>query len=52
MLLPQAQDMLPLALQAWQEGLAVAVENAEPTYLRNEVTWKKLPSATDRGVLC
>lgn len=43
MLLPQAQDMLPLALHAWQQGLAVAVENAEPTYLRNEVTWKKLP---------
>lgn len=43
MLLPQAQDMLPLALHAWQLGLAVAVENAEPTYLRNEVTWKKLP---------
>ncbi|MFV8985060.1 tRNA (adenosine(37)-N6)-threonylcarbamoyltransferase complex dimerization subunit type 1 TsaB [Serratia fonticola] len=43
MLLPQAEDMLPLALQAWQQGLAVSVENAEPTYLRNEVTWKKLP---------
>lgn len=43
MLLPQAEDMLPLALYAWQQGLAVAVENAEPTYLRNEVTWKKLP---------
>ncbi|HEJ9056339.1 tRNA (adenosine(37)-N6)-threonylcarbamoyltransferase complex dimerization subunit type 1 TsaB [Serratia fonticola] len=43
MLLPQAEDMLPLALQAWQQGLAVNVENAEPTYLRNEVTWKKLP---------
>lgn len=43
MLLPQAEDMLPLALHAWQQGLAVAVENAEPTYLRNEVTWKKLP---------
>ena len=42
-LLPQAEDMLPLALQAWQQGLAVNVENAEPTYLRNEVTWKKLP---------
>lgn len=42
MQLPQAEDMLPLALQAWQQGLAVAVENAEPTYLRNEVTWKKL----------
>lgn len=43
MLLPQAEDMLPLALQAWLRGDAVAVENAEPTYLRNEVTWKKLP---------
>lgn len=43
MLLPQAEDMLPLALLAWQQGLAVNVENAEPTYLRNEVTWKKLP---------
>ncbi|NIG87604.1 tRNA (adenosine(37)-N6)-threonylcarbamoyltransferase complex dimerization subunit type 1 TsaB [Serratia symbiotica] len=43
MLLPQAEDMLPLALLAWQQGLAVAVENAEPTYLRNEVTWKKRP---------
>ncbi|MGG4624044.1 tRNA (adenosine(37)-N6)-threonylcarbamoyltransferase complex dimerization subunit type 1 TsaB [Serratia odorifera] len=43
MLLPQAEDMLPLALLAWQQGLACSVENAEPTYLRNEVTWKKLP---------
>ncbi|WP_127956749.1 tRNA (adenosine(37)-N6)-threonylcarbamoyltransferase complex dimerization subunit type 1 TsaB [Serratia microhaemolytica] len=43
MLLPRAEDMLPLALTAWQHGLAVSVEQAEPTYLRNEVTWKKLP---------
>ncbi|WON78385.1 tRNA (adenosine(37)-N6)-threonylcarbamoyltransferase complex dimerization subunit type 1 TsaB [Serratia sp. UGAL515B_01] len=43
MLLPHAEDMLPLALRAWQQGLAVSVENAEPSYLRNEVTWKKLP---------
>lgn len=42
-LLPQAEDMLPLALRAWQQGLAVPVEQTEPTYLRNEVTWKKLP---------
>ncbi|KEY57968.1 tRNA (adenosine(37)-N6)-threonylcarbamoyltransferase complex dimerization subunit type 1 TsaB [Serratia sp. DD3] len=42
-LLPQAEDMLPLALMAWQQGLAVPVEQSEPTYLRNEVTWKKLP---------
>ncbi|PXB02727.1 MULTISPECIES: tRNA (adenosine(37)-N6)-threonylcarbamoyltransferase complex dimerization subunit type 1 TsaB [Pectobacterium] len=43
MLLPQAQDMLPLACQLWQAGKAVSVENAQPRYLRNEVTWKKLP---------
>ncbi|MBN3050709.1 tRNA (adenosine(37)-N6)-threonylcarbamoyltransferase complex dimerization subunit type 1 TsaB [Pectobacterium brasiliense] len=42
-LLPQAQDMLQLACQLWQAGKAVSVENAQPRYLRNEVTWKKLP---------
>lgn len=42
-LLPHAEDMLPLAIQAWQKGLQVSVENSEPVYLRNEVTWKKLP---------
>ncbi|MEQ9886078.1 tRNA (adenosine(37)-N6)-threonylcarbamoyltransferase complex dimerization subunit type 1 TsaB [Pectobacterium zantedeschiae] len=42
-LLPQAEDMLPLACQLWQSGRAVSVENAQPRYLRNEVTWKKLP---------
>lgn len=42
-LLPHAEDMLPLAIQAWQQGLQVSVENSEPVYLRNEVTWKKLP---------
>lgn len=36
-------DMLPLACQLWQAGKAVSVENAQPRYLRNEVTWKKLP---------
>ncbi|MFZ4832065.1 tRNA (adenosine(37)-N6)-threonylcarbamoyltransferase complex dimerization subunit type 1 TsaB [Rouxiella sp. Mn2063] len=43
MLLPQAEDMLPLALQAWAAGVRILPELAEPTYLRNEVTWKKLP---------
>jgi len=43
MLLPQAEDMLPLALQLWENGVRVNPEDAEPTYLRNEVTWKKLP---------
>ncbi|QUT13382.1 tRNA (adenosine(37)-N6)-threonylcarbamoyltransferase complex dimerization subunit type 1 TsaB [Rahnella inusitata] len=43
MLLPQAEDMLPLALQLWENGVRVDPQDAEPTYLRNEVTWKKLP---------
>ncbi|WP_445374611.1 tRNA (adenosine(37)-N6)-threonylcarbamoyltransferase complex dimerization subunit type 1 TsaB [Photorhabdus tasmaniensis] len=41
--LPHAEDMLPLAVQMWQNGEVTAVEHAEPVYLRNEVTWKKLP---------
>jgi len=41
--LPCAEDMLPLAAQVLAAGKSVAVEHAEPTYLRNEVTWKKLP---------
>lgn len=41
--LPHAEDMLPLALQLWEKGIRVNPEDAEPTYLRNEVTWKKLP---------
>ncbi|MCZ4058288.1 tRNA (adenosine(37)-N6)-threonylcarbamoyltransferase complex dimerization subunit type 1 TsaB [Pantoea sp. LMR881] len=42
-LLPAAQDMLPLAQQALAQGNTVPPEQAEPTYLRNEVAWKKLP---------
>ncbi|MDX7990946.1 tRNA (adenosine(37)-N6)-threonylcarbamoyltransferase complex dimerization subunit type 1 TsaB [Xenorhabdus littoralis] len=41
--LPHAEDMLPLAVKMWKDGEATAVEEAEPVYLRNEVTWKKLP---------
>ncbi|MDC9612645.1 tRNA (adenosine(37)-N6)-threonylcarbamoyltransferase complex dimerization subunit type 1 TsaB [Xenorhabdus khoisanae] len=41
--LPHAEDMLPLAIQMWEAGEATSVEHAEPVYLRNEVTWKKLP---------
>lgn len=42
-LLPAAEDMLPLAQHQLSAGRVVAVENAEPVYLRNEVAWKKLP---------
>lgn len=41
--LPDAQDMLPIAAQLWLAGAVIAVEDVEPTYLRNEITWKKLP---------
>ncbi|ARU94176.1 tRNA (adenosine(37)-N6)-threonylcarbamoyltransferase complex dimerization subunit type 1 TsaB [Tatumella citrea] len=41
--LPTSQDMLPLAVSQWQRGEVSAVAEIEPVYLRNEVTWKKLP---------
>lgn len=41
--LPDAQDMLPLAEAAWHAGKGVAAELATPVYLRDKVTWKKLP---------
>lgn len=41
--LPAAEDMLPVACQLLAQGKTVAVEHAEPIYLRNEVAWKKLP---------
>ncbi|WP_421227597.1 tRNA (adenosine(37)-N6)-threonylcarbamoyltransferase complex dimerization subunit type 1 TsaB [Aeromonas enteropelogenes] len=40
---PAAEDMLPLARTAWLAGEAVPVEKATPVYLRDKVTWKKLP---------
>ncbi|POT59286.1 tRNA (adenosine(37)-N6)-threonylcarbamoyltransferase complex dimerization subunit type 1 TsaB [Citrobacter amalonaticus] len=42
-LLPAAEDMLPIACQMLATGKTVAVEQAEPVYLRNNVAWKKLP---------
>lgn len=41
--LPAAEDMLPLAFAPWQQGRVSAAAEIEPVYLRNEVTWKKLP---------
>ncbi|UXY12942.1 tRNA (adenosine(37)-N6)-threonylcarbamoyltransferase complex dimerization subunit type 1 TsaB [Kosakonia sp. ML.JS2a] len=41
--LPAAEDMLPIARRLFTEQHTVAVEHAEPVYLRNEVAWKKLP---------
>ena len=41
--LPQAEDMLPLAYPQWVAGQVTDPALIEPVYLRNEVTWKKLP---------
>ncbi|MBS0855370.1 MULTISPECIES: tRNA (adenosine(37)-N6)-threonylcarbamoyltransferase complex dimerization subunit type 1 TsaB [unclassified Tatumella] len=41
--LPCAADMLPLAINQWRKGALSDVAAIEPVYLRNEVTWKKLP---------
>lgn len=42
-LYPSAQDMLALAMSAFASGQFVCAELAEPVYVRDEVTWKKLP---------
>lgn len=38
---PLAEDIAPLALNAFVKGETVDAMHAEPIYLRNEVTWKK-----------
>ena len=42
-LYPDSQDMAHLAKFALARGEAVAAEHASPVYLRDTVTWKKLP---------
>lgn len=42
-LFPEAEDMLLLADFAFKRGELVSAENASPVYLRDTVTWKKLP---------
>ncbi|MGY5453216.1 tRNA (adenosine(37)-N6)-threonylcarbamoyltransferase complex dimerization subunit type 1 TsaB [Agarivorans sp. MS3-6] len=42
-LYPTARDMLKYAQLAFEKGDTVSAEHAEPVYLRDKVTWKKLP---------
>lgn len=42
-LFPDARFMLPLVKLSIEQGLAVEVEQVQPVYLRDKVTWKKLP---------
>lgn len=43
LLYPSAEFILPLAKRAYTEKNLVSVEAIEPVYLRDKVTWKKLP---------
>ncbi|TRW50101.1 tRNA (adenosine(37)-N6)-threonylcarbamoyltransferase complex dimerization subunit type 1 TsaB [Aliidiomarina halalkaliphila] len=40
---PHAEDMLVLARSAWQKGNVVNADQFDVEYVRNEVTWQKLP---------
>jgi tRNA threonylcarbamoyladenosine biosynthesis protein TsaB len=42
-LYPSAQDMLTLAQPALSAGQFISAERAEPVYVRDDVTWQKLP---------
>ncbi|MDA9557014.1 tRNA (adenosine(37)-N6)-threonylcarbamoyltransferase complex dimerization subunit type 1 TsaB [Vibrio sp.] len=42
-LFPDAEDMLDIAVRSFLAGNTVDVEESEPVYLRDTVTWKKLP---------
>ncbi|WP_394147081.1 tRNA (adenosine(37)-N6)-threonylcarbamoyltransferase complex dimerization subunit type 1 TsaB [Shewanella atlantica] len=40
---PDAKAMLALAKDGFQKGMSTAVDELAPVYLRDTVTWKKLP---------
>lgn len=40
---PDARHVARLARDAWARGATVTAAEAQPVYLRDEVTWKKLP---------
>lgn len=39
---PHAQDIATLAAELYKQGKVVSAEEAIPSYIRNEVTWKKI----------
>ncbi|WP_440873928.1 tRNA (adenosine(37)-N6)-threonylcarbamoyltransferase complex dimerization subunit type 1 TsaB [Thalassotalea sp. PLHSN55] len=42
-LYPDALDMLTIAMEKFAQGEAVSAEQAQPVYVRDTVSWKKLP---------
>lgn len=45
--LPQARDLIPLALDAFERGEVCAADQVVPCYVRDEVSWKKI---SEQGV--
>ena len=42
MLLPKASAVARLAQRDWQQGISLPADQAAPSYVRNEVAWKKI----------
>lgn len=42
MLLPKASAVARLAQRDWQQGASIPADQAAPSYVRNEVAWKKI----------
>ena len=42
-LFPHAQGMLKIGMEAFKNGQGVSAEEAQPVYVRDTVSWKKLP---------
>lgn len=42
-MVPRAAQVARIASRDYQRGLQVAAEHAQPAYVRDEVTWQKLP---------
>ena len=38
---PDAEDILPLAAEAFKQGKTHSIDEIEPVYLRNTISWKK-----------
>ncbi|MCJ8322008.1 MAG: tRNA (adenosine(37)-N6)-threonylcarbamoyltransferase complex dimerization subunit type 1 TsaB [Colwellia sp.] len=42
-LFPEAKAMLVIGIAGFEKGMSVLPENAQPVYVRDTVSWKKLP---------
>jgi len=47
-LLPEARDLVPLALEKLRRGDIQSPQQVQPVYIREEISWKKLPEQGKR----